>query len=305
MVLPKRIVFSGGGSRIICHAGALKALEEQGLLRLVREYVGSSAGAIAALALAIGFTVKEFLEHLMKFDFSELQDPNAMDMDNILGALETCGLDDGQTMGTYFSRVLEERGFSPKITFAQLRRHRGITLRILATDIHTTAPFEFSPIRTPNSLIIDAVLASAAIPFYFQPRHDPIHKHWLADGGILYHYPLPYLSKEEQEESIGICLCTLHELPVPPSDQEDQFIYFKRIIQLLLQPPRLPHERVHPNSIYIETAPTFVMDFIMTPEYKRELIESAYRQTIQSLRVRESQEREWLRSPIARRHSVG
>jgi predicted acylesterase/phospholipase RssA len=303
-MLPKRIVFSGGGSRIICHAGALKAIEEQGLLRFVREYVGASAGAITAFALAIGFTIKEFTEHLLKFDFSELQDPNALDMDHILGALDTHGLDDGQTMAKYFSNIMEERGISPRMTFSQLRRLRGITLRILATDIQEATPFEFSPTRTPNSLIVDAVLASVAIPFYFQPRLDPIRQHWLADGAILYHDPLPYLSEEEQKESLSVCLCTRHEPTEKPSDEEDQFLYFKRIIQLLLQPPRMAHERITSNTIYIETHPTFVMDFVMPSEKKLEFFESAYAQAQQSLHVKRSQEYEWLQSPIARRHSI-
>jgi predicted acylesterase/phospholipase RssA len=304
-MLPKRLVFSSGGSRIICHAGALKALEEKGLLRFVREYVGSSAGSIAALALAIGFSVKEFADHLITFDFDELQDPNALDMDHILGALETHGLDDGQTMAAYFSKILEARGFSPRLTFSQLRRLRGVTLRILATDIQEATPFEFSPTRTPDSLIIDGVLASVAIPFYFQPRQDPIRGHWLADGGILYHDPTPYLSKEEQEQALSICLCTRHEPTENPNSEDEQFLYFKRIIQLLLQPPRQEHEKSGPNTIYIETNPTFVMDFVMTPQKKQELFESAYQQTQKSLHVRNEQEHEWLKSPIARRHSSG
>ena len=302
-MLPKRLVFSGGGARIICHAGALTALEEHGFLRFVREYVGASAGSIAAFALAIGFSVKELADHLLTFDFSELQDPNALDMDHILGALETHGLDDGLTMAAYFGRILEERGFSARLTFAQLKKLKGTTLRILATDIQEASPFEFSPTRTPNTLIIDAVLASVAIPFYFQPRLAPTNKHWLADGAILYHDPLLYLSAEEQSESLCICLCTRHEPTEKPTGEEDQFIYFKRIIQLLLQPPRMPHELTALNTIYIETKPTFVMDFVMTSESKREFFESAYKQTQQSLLVKQQKEREWLQSAVARRHS--
>jgi predicted acylesterase/phospholipase RssA len=173
----------------------------------------------------------------------------------------------------------------------------------LATDIQQATPFEFSPTRTPNTLVLDAVLASVAIPFYFQPRLAPIHKHWLADGGILYNDPLLYLSAEEQKESICVCLCTRHEPTEKPITEDDQFNYFKRIIQLLLQPPRMPHELSTPNTIYIETKPTFVMDFVMTQEMKREFFESAYKQTQQSLRVRQQKDHEWLKTATARRHS--
>lgn len=307
-MLPKRLVLSSGGARIICHAGALKALQEAGMLIAVREYIGSSAGAIAAMALAIGFSIQELTDHLIGFDFSQLQDPNAFDIDNVISCIETHGLDNGDTMITYFAHILEQRGFSPRLTFAQLRRLRGVTLRVLATDVEHSIPFEFSPVKTPNTPIIEGVLASVAIPFYFVPRKaspEPPNQHgWLADGGLLFHYPLPYLSEEEQKEAIGICLCTRHEATPRHQVEEEPWLFFKRVIQIILQPPRLPHERHHINTIYVETPPSFIINFSLTPAKKKALLESAYKQTQQSLRVKIKEAREWLHSPIARRHSV-
>jgi len=304
-MLPKRIVFSSGGARIICHAGALKALQEARLLVAVREYIGSSAGAIAAMALAIGYSIQELTDHLLGFDFSELQDPNAFDMENVMSFLDTNGLDNGDTMLAYFAKILEQRGFSSRITFAQLKKLRGVTLRVLATDVQEALPFEFSPAKTPDVPILEGVLASVAIPFYFAPRKAPRSDNLLADGGILYHYPLPYLSEQEQEESLGICLCTRHETPPPQQVEEEPWLFFKRIVQLILQPPRLNHERQDSkNTIYIETAPSFIVNFSLTPANKKKLFESAYKQTQKSLQVKVEESRSWLRTPAARRHSV-
>lgn len=322
-MLPKRLVLSGGGSRIICHAGALKALEEAKMLRCIREYVGTSAGAITALALAIGFSIKELTEKLLTFDFSELQDPNAFDVDNVMNFLELNGLDNGDTMLAYFSNILEQRGFSPKLTFSQLLKLRGVTLRVLATDVRSAQPFEFSPSKTPNTSIIEGMLASVAIPFYFTPRVAPAAQEgwlaerrrknyvaepttqegWLADGGLLFHYPLPYLSEAEQKEAIGICLCTNHEQIHHPSTDES-WLFFKRVIQFILQPPMLPHDRLMPNTVYIEMAPSFIMNLALGPAEKQALLESAYKQTQQSLRVKVEESRSWLRTPAARRHSI-
>lgn len=303
-MLPKRLVLSGGGARIICHAGALKALQEAGKMVAVREYIGSSAGAIAAMALAIGYSIQELTDHLLAFNFSELQDPNAFDVDNIMSFLDTNGLDNGDTMLAYFAHILEQRGFSPRLTFAQLRRLRGVTLRVLATDVQDATPFEFSPTRTPDISILEGVLASVAIPFYFAPRKSPKAGHWLADGGILFHYPLPYLSDEEQDEAIGICLCTHHDNSVQKQVEDEPWLYIKRIVQLILQPPRLTHERHHKNTIYIETAPSFIVNFTLTAARKKGLFESAYKQTQEALRVKVKETQEWLRTPVARRHSV-
>lgn len=303
-MLPKRLVFSSGGARIICHAGALKALEEAGLLIAVREYIGSSAGAIAAMALAIGFTIQELTDHLLTFNFSELQDPNAFEVDNLINSLDTNGLDNGNTMKTYFAHIFEQRGFSPNLTFSQLRRMRGVSLRFLATDVQNATPFEFSSIKTPDVPIIDGVLASVAIPFYFAPKEAPKTGHWLSDGGLLFHYPLPYLSEEEQKDAIGICLCTHHSPTLKKHDDTEPLLFYKRIIQLLLQPPRLPHERLLVNTVYIETPPSFVINLSLSAANKKILLESAYKQTQESLRIKANETREWLRSPIARRHSV-
>ncbi len=273
-------------------------------MRSVREYVGTSAGAITALALAIGFSIKELTEKLLTFDFSELQDPNAFDVENVMNFLELNGLDNGDTMLAYFSNILEQRGFSPKLTFSQLLKLRGVTLRVLATDVRSAQPFEFSPSKTPNTSILEGMLASVAIPFYFTPRAVPASQEgWLADGGLLFHYPLPYLSEQEQKEAIGICLCTNHE-QTQPQPADEPWLFFKRVIQFILQPPMLPHDRLSPNTIYVEMAPSFIMNLAVGPSEKKQLLESAYKQTQESLRVRAQDSMSWLRSPIARRHSI-
>ncbi len=301
-MLPKRLVLSSGGARIICHAGALKAFHEAGKLIAVKEYVGSSAGAIAAMALAIGYSIQELTDHLLSFDFGELQDPNAFDVDHVMEFLDTNGLDNGDTMLAYFARILEQRGFSPRLTFAQLRKLRGVTLRVLATDVQEAKAFEFSPTKTPDISILEGVLASVAIPFYFAPRKAPKTGNWLADGGIIYHYPISYLSEEEQSEAIGVCLCTRHG--TPQKHEDEPLLFFKRIVQMILQPPRLSHERQHKNTIYIETAPSFIVNFSLMPARKKELFESAYKQTQEALRVKVKETQEWLHTSVARRHSV-
>jgi NTE family protein len=47
--------FSGGGIRGIAFGGALQFLEEYDLLSQVKNFAGSSAGAVVASGLAIGY----------------------------------------------------------------------------------------------------------------------------------------------------------------------------------------------------------------------------------------------------------
>ena len=51
---PKRIVFTGGGLRSLCHFGVLEVLQKKGLLKNVKEYIGVSAGALVGFCAMLG-----------------------------------------------------------------------------------------------------------------------------------------------------------------------------------------------------------------------------------------------------------
>ena len=56
-------IFQGGGVKAIAHLGAIKALEERGF-RCVKA-AGSSAGAIVASLLIVGYNADELKEIIM------------------------------------------------------------------------------------------------------------------------------------------------------------------------------------------------------------------------------------------------
>src|SRR5436190_580827 len=55
----ENLVFEGGGIRGIAYAGSLQVLEEQTILPQIKRVAGTSAGAIAALTVSLGYTAKE------------------------------------------------------------------------------------------------------------------------------------------------------------------------------------------------------------------------------------------------------
>ena len=71
------LTFQGGGPKGIAYLGALEALEEQGALIELKGVAGTSAGAITATLLALGYTSKEMYTTLMQFDLRTLLDPTA------------------------------------------------------------------------------------------------------------------------------------------------------------------------------------------------------------------------------------
>jgi len=64
----------GGGMKGIGFVTAVKELEKHGVLSRLKEVAGSSAGAIFATLVAVGYTAKEIEEKMMELDFRELMD---------------------------------------------------------------------------------------------------------------------------------------------------------------------------------------------------------------------------------------
>lgn len=63
---PENLTFKGGGPKAIAYAGALLELEKLGWLTNVRRVAGTSAGSIAALLFALGYTPTQIYDFLSK-----------------------------------------------------------------------------------------------------------------------------------------------------------------------------------------------------------------------------------------------
>lgn len=70
----ENIAIEGGGVKGNAHGGIVKALNEKGIMATVRCVAGSSAGAISATLVALGYDGKAFKELIESINFKELQD---------------------------------------------------------------------------------------------------------------------------------------------------------------------------------------------------------------------------------------
>merc|ERR1712232_291364 len=71
---PEVLVFEGGGTKGIHYAGALKHLEDAGILNGVQCFAGTSAGAQTAALLAFGFNGTEMEELMLTASWADLLD---------------------------------------------------------------------------------------------------------------------------------------------------------------------------------------------------------------------------------------
>ncbi len=262
MKLPKTIVLGGGGVKAIAHIGALQALSDAGYMRLVRRYVGLSAGSLVALGLALGYSLSALRDICDRFDFAVLQEPAP---EGFLSFLDNYGIDTGDKLVRFLQALLTIKGFPADLKFSQLP-----SLTVVASNMSSGRPEVFCFSRTPDMKVVDACRASMSLPFYFWPVK--LGEDLLVDGGIHGLYPMGLLSPEEQAEALGVIL--LQDIgPWSKFDGPDSYIL--RLYEIISQSKSLMlYERFRANTIKIDTPPISTLQFALTAEERAELYQS-------------------------------
>jgi NTE family protein len=155
------LVLSGGGARGFAHLGVIQALNESGIYPDVIS--GTSAGALAGVLYADGYTPKEILKLMnsgSRLDFMRPALPRE-------GLLQLGGI----------IKILKTSLRAN--TFEELK----IPLYVTATDLNNGKAVYFS-----KGDLHDRVIASASIPVLFQPVI--INNICYVDGGVLDNLPI-------------------------------------------------------------------------------------------------------------------
>lgn len=177
------IALSGGGSKGIAHAGVLQFLDEQKITPSVIS--GSSAGAIIAAMYAHGKNPKEILDFFQSIYFFNWKH----------FTLKKPGIIDSLAFKKYFDKIFG------KTKIGEL----NIPIKITATNLVTGELMIFDD----NTLVTDAVLASAAFPGMLTPY--TLNGQMYSDGGILNHFPTDLLT-DESEVIIGVYVSPIHNV---------------------------------------------------------------------------------------------
>lgn len=202
----KNLVMEGGGIRGIAYIGALQVLDSAGQLKQLERVGGTSAGAIQACLLAVGYTPAEILEALQSTSFKQFNDGSFLAIPGAVRLQKHMGWYKGEALTQWIAEKIAAKTGNPNISFQQLYDQRQslgrVTLYITATDLSWQRLRVFSHETYPNMRIADAVRISASIPFYFRPvwmdstgrcfeSNDSLFSRSLmADGGLLANYPL-------------------------------------------------------------------------------------------------------------------
>jgi NTE family protein len=192
-------VFSGGGVKGIAFAGAIAAAEEAGYTEWGR-LAGTSAGAIAAMALAVGYDAKGIRDALVATDYARIAE-SGNPFSRLFNLVRHHSLTRGAGLSEWIEGLLRAAP-APARVFGELDGR----LQVVGCDVAHTRLVVFPddvalyedeagrPLRPEEFPVADAVRISAGYPYFFPPLRlrdratgkDAV----LVDGGISSAFPV-------------------------------------------------------------------------------------------------------------------
>jgi NTE family protein len=165
---------------------------------------GSSAGAIQATLLAVGYTPAEIQAVALDLQLKKLNDGSIWR--GLRRLKKNFGWYKGEKLSAWIEALIAKKTGNGNISFEELYRDRQLKgykeLYITGTDLTHQCIRIFSHERYPNMRIKDAVRISASIPLYFgavlmddsgkvYKEPDPSkNMHVMADGAVMSNYPI-------------------------------------------------------------------------------------------------------------------
>jgi len=194
----KYIVFSGGSVKGICFAGALLTLEKLGIMydsnniSKIKGYGGSSAGAIVAALMAVGYTPTELKEMMISLDTTNFFDDKPGFVLDTINFLDDWGVCPGNYFDNFLAEKIKQKTGNADCTFNQLYNDKGVKLVIVTTNQNCKKSEYFYPNAIDTKLsdipIRKAVRMSISMPFVFEPVE--YNNDVYVDGGVLDNFPL-------------------------------------------------------------------------------------------------------------------
>lgn len=210
----KNLVFEGAGIRGIAYCGAIHELETRNLLQSVEKVGGTSAGAIIALTLSLGYSSSEINDIISSTNFKKFNDGRFFFAGGINRTGKYFGWYRGNKFESWLEKIIAAKTGNADITFAELQNKGYKDLYVTGTCLNKQQLIFFSYETYPNMKVKDAVRISMSIPLYFEAVfidaagnvvHHPRKKDGLdvmVDGGFTGNFPVTMF------DGAGNC-CTL------------------------------------------------------------------------------------------------
>nr|XP_034309105.1 uncharacterized protein LOC105339290 [Crassostrea gigas] len=188
----ENLVFEGGGSKGLAYCGAVKALEELGLIDQIKRFSGASAGAICASLMSVGYGSQDMRRFLSQNMSKVCLDAKFGVLSLLPNLLSGYGWNPGLKLYNWMGEVIEKKVGNKDITFGELYKKTGNELCIVVTNVNHMVE-EYCHVKTtPDMPIRLAVRMSMSIPGMFQATKYTQNgeTNTYVDGGLICNYPL-------------------------------------------------------------------------------------------------------------------
>ena len=184
------ICMSGGGLKGFAFIGALEYLNNSHYIDInsIKNWVGTSVGAVLALVLVCGYTPLELGEFIIEFDFTKIN-PD-ISIENIF---TDYGISNGERVEFVIKSFIKNKFNVDDITFKQLFEITNKNLLVIGTNFSKSCEEVFSHDKTPDMSVITAVRISISIPIFFTPVL--YNNNYYVDGCVTNNFPLKYCNK--------------------------------------------------------------------------------------------------------------
>lgn len=313
------LVFEGGGVKGIAHVGAVAALQEGGITTYPR-VAGTSAGAIVGALAAAGMPAAEMRRIMEALEYHSVRDRRGLARVPLAGKPLSLAFNDGFYAGEYIrdylGEALQKEGIE---TFGDLRiddaerrddmqPQQDYKLVVMVTDITNgmlvRLPWDYERLYglNPDSQrVVDAVRASMAIPFYFEPvrlADAEGNEAILVDGGVLSNFAIDVFDRRDGQPprwpTFGVKL-----LPKLPADRAQLFPLLGLIpkgplhlLELLVSTMLVGRDQTQLNlpwvaarTILADTSVAGITEFGISAEKMNELYDNGYTATQEFLRT--------------------
>lgn len=196
----RNLIFEGGGVKGIAYLGAIDALRQKGIMEQVERVGGTSAGAINAILVGLGFTPEETRGILWSLDFNEFKDDTVGIVRDTERLIEHYGWYKGDSFRNWIGNRIREKTGNSEATFADIEalkeKNKFKSLYFMGTNLSTRFSEVFSAEHTPRMCVADAVRISMSIPLFFAAKRSPCGDVYV-DGGVLDNYPVKLFDRDK------------------------------------------------------------------------------------------------------------
>lgn len=278
------LVLCGGALKGIAFLGSLECLQRRQSLNLasLKVLVGSSAGALIAALISIGYTTAQLFKEAMDTDICALAKPE-------LGKLLThYGLDSGHGVVDKLREMFLRKGVDPNITLKQHHEYTGKRLAVTVSCLGKGVRY-FDYINEPDLAVVSAVRMSISIPGYFTAVR--YQGDFYVDGGMLDNVPIAFLANVPPDRVVVIRTSTTmpeEEATTPEVDDFENFLWLlwltnaREMERLRLESKRTTRDIHRRSTVHI------IISLVSSPiapndEDKKTLLRDGYKAAIRYL----------------------